>query len=66
MVKQAAVVLLALGIAGQVSAYERRDRDVLARFDGGIGVIPVSNGAGPRTSGNGTWFAAGIPELGND
>ena len=44
MVKQTAVILLALGIVGQVSAYER---DFLARFEGGIGVIPVSNGAGP-------------------
>ena len=44
MVKQAAVILLALGIVGQVSAHER---DFLARFEGGIGVIPVSNGVGP-------------------
>ena len=44
MVKKAAVILLALGIVGQVSAHER---DFLARFEGGIGVIPVSNGAGP-------------------
>jgi hypothetical protein len=43
MVKQAAVMLLVLGIVGPVGAHER---DVLARFDGGIGVIPVSNGAG--------------------
>ncbi len=35
---------MALGIIGPVSAHER---DFLARFDGGIGVIPVSNGAGP-------------------
>jgi hypothetical protein len=44
MVKQTAVILLALGIVGQVSAHEP---DFLARFEGGIGVIPVSNGAGP-------------------
>ena len=44
MVKQTAVMLLALGIVVQVSAHER---DLMARFDGGIGVIPVSNGAGP-------------------
>jgi hypothetical protein len=43
MVKHAAVILLAVGIVTQVSAHER---DLLARFDGGIGVIPVSNGAG--------------------
>ena len=44
MVTKAVVILLALGIVGQVSAHER---DSLARFEGGIGVIPVSNGAGP-------------------
>ena len=44
MVKKAAVVVLALGIAVGARAH---DRDSLARFDGGIGVIPVSNGAGP-------------------
>ena len=43
MVKRTAVMLLALGIVGQVSAH---DFDLLARFEGGIGVIPVSNGAG--------------------
>lgn len=42
--KKAAVFLLALGIVGQVSAHES---DLLAKFEGGIGVIPVSNGAGP-------------------
>ena len=44
MMKKAAVILLALGIGGHVSA---SGRDLLARFEGGIGVIPVSNGAGP-------------------
>lgn len=44
MVTKVAAILLALGIVGQVSAHER---DFLARFEGGIGVIPVSNGAGP-------------------
>jgi len=44
MMKKAAVVLFALGIGGHVSA---SGRDLLARFEGGIGVIPVSNGAGP-------------------
>ena len=43
MVKQTAAILLVLGIVGQVSAQER---DFLARFEGGIGVIPASNGAG--------------------
>jgi hypothetical protein len=44
VVKKAAVILLAMGIVGHVSAHER---DLLARFDGGIGVIPAANGAGP-------------------
>jgi hypothetical protein len=39
-----AVLVFAMGMAGSVSA---QDRNVLARFDGGIGVIPVSNSAGP-------------------
>ena len=43
MVKRTAVMLLALGLIGHVSAQEG---DSLARFDGGIGVIPVSNGTG--------------------
>jgi hypothetical protein len=47
MVKRTAVMLLALGIVGQVSAHER---DFMARFEGGIGVIPVSNGAGPANA----------------
>jgi hypothetical protein len=49
MVKNAAAILLALGMVGSVSAHESQsghDRDVLARFEGGIGVIPVQNGAG--------------------
>src|SRR3954462_15342506 len=45
MLKKAAVILtMALGLSGSAGAHER---DVLARFDGGIGVIPVANGAGP-------------------
>ena len=45
MFKRAAVLVLAMiGMAGSVSAQER---SFLARFDGGIGVIPVANGAGP-------------------
>jgi hypothetical protein len=43
MVKKVAAIVMVLGIVG-VSAHER---DALARFEGGIGVIPVSNGAGP-------------------
>ena len=38
MIKQAAVILLALPTVAQLSAHERY---VLARFDGGIGVVPV-------------------------
>ena len=44
MMKRTAVLLLALAMAGQVTAHAR---DFLARFEGGIGVIPVSSGAGP-------------------
>ena len=44
MVKKAAVILFVLAIVGHVSA---QATDFLARFEGGIGVIPVSNGAGP-------------------
>jgi hypothetical protein len=52
MMKKAAVMLLvALGIGGQVTA---SGRDLLARFEGGIGVIPASNGAGP-VNGDGTF-----------
>jgi hypothetical protein len=47
MIKKAAVILLALGIGGHVSA---SGRDFLARFEGGIGVIPASNGAGPMNA----------------
>jgi hypothetical protein len=43
MLKKVAVVLLVLGVAGQVGAHAR---DFLARFDGGIGVSPVANVAG--------------------
>jgi len=47
MAKQTAVIaliLIILGAAGHVIAQEK---EFIARFDGGIGVIPVSNGAGP-------------------
>src|SRR5262245_19354074 len=47
MVKTVAVFLVALGMS--VAAYAS-ERDVLVRFDGGIGVIPVSNGAGPANA----------------
>jgi hypothetical protein len=40
----AVVMLAALGITAAVGAHER---DALARFEGGIGVIPASSGAGP-------------------
>lgn len=44
MMKKAAVILLTLGTVAQVGAHRR---EFLTRFDGAIGVIPVSNGAGP-------------------
>ncbi len=49
--KTTAVILLALGIVGHVGAQER---DFIARFEGGIGVIPAQNGAGP-VNGDGTF-----------
>jgi hypothetical protein len=48
MFKQASVLLLSLGMAGHVGA---SGHDALARFDGGIGVIPVSNVAVNATTG---------------
>src|SRR5512138_13881 len=47
MLKKVAVLVLALGTIGSVSAHER---DFLARFEGGIGVIPAQNGAGPANA----------------
>jgi hypothetical protein len=50
MLKKAAAILMALGIVGPVGAYAHdsdHEPEFLARFEGGIGVIPVSNGAGP-------------------
>ena len=46
MVKRVALLLLLL-VVGRVSAHER---DLLARFEGGIGVIPAANGAGPANA----------------
>jgi hypothetical protein len=58
MVKKAAVILfglgiVGLGIVGHLNAQGRdfianaQGTDLIARFDGGIGVIPAQNGAGP-------------------
>src|SRR4051812_39847293 len=50
MIKTAAAILFAVTIASTAGTYAHlsaHERDVLASFDGGIGVIPVSNGAGP-------------------
>jgi|SRR5436190_19963307 len=47
MVKKAAVILCALVMVGHVSA---QANNFIARFEGGIGVIPVSNGAGPMNA----------------
>jgi len=44
MMKKAAMILSVLGMVAHISA---SGHDSLARFEGGIGVIPVSNGAGP-------------------
>jgi hypothetical protein len=44
MSRKAAVILFALGMVGHVSAQASH---FIARFEGGIGVIPVSNVAGP-------------------
>ena len=50
MLKKVAVLVMSLGVVGQLSAHRR---DSLARFDGGIGVIPVTGGAGTPDA-NGT------------
>ena len=47
MVKKAAVTAVILIIMGAVGHLAAQEKDFIARFDGGIGVIPVSNGAGP-------------------
>jgi hypothetical protein len=47
MAKQTAVTALILIILGTVGHVMAKEKDFIARFDGGIGVIPVSNGAGP-------------------
>jgi len=41
------VFFVSLGMVASLSAHER---NFLARFDGGIGVIPASNGAGPANA----------------
>jgi hypothetical protein len=45
MMRTAAVFLVAL--SAMVAGVGAHEHDTMARFDGGIGVIPVSNGAGP-------------------
>jgi hypothetical protein len=52
MVKTVVAILLALGVIGVVNAHER---DALARFEGGIGVIPVASVAGPVNPADGTF-----------
>lgn len=47
MLKRAAIILFALAIISPVSAHEH---DLLVRFEGGIGVIPAANGAGPANA----------------
>jgi hypothetical protein len=51
MMKMVVGTAVALSVLAPVMAHERdflslHDRDLLVRFDGGIGVIPVQNGAG--------------------
>jgi hypothetical protein len=50
MAKQAAVAAIILIILGAVGHLAAKEKDFIARFDGGIGVIPVSNGAGPANA----------------
>jgi hypothetical protein len=47
MARQTAVIALILITLGTVGHVIAKEKDFIARFDGGIGVIPVSNGAGP-------------------
>src|SRR5689334_24697921 len=50
MIMKAVATLVALGIVGTAGAYAQDyslEQDVLARFQGGIGAIPVANGSGP-------------------
>ena len=51
MTRNAAVIVLMLGLAGHVGA---REPGTLVRFSGGIGVDPVANGAAP-TNADGTF-----------
>jgi len=46
--------IAALLVVGGVAVASARERDVLARFDGGIGVVPVTGGAGTPDA-NGTF-----------
>jgi hypothetical protein len=46
MVNKATVILVTLVTVGMVSQVAAHRRDILVRFDGGIGVIPVQNIAG--------------------
>ena len=45
--KTAVLILGMLAIGGPIGA---QGRDLLVRFDGGIGVIPAANGAGPANA----------------
>jgi hypothetical protein len=49
MLKKTAAILFiqVLLVVGAVGLLAAQGKDFIARFDGGIGVIPVSNGAGP-------------------
>ena len=50
MARHTAVVAVILIILGAVGHLVAKENEFIARFDGGIGVIPVSNGAGPANA----------------
>ena len=52
MIKQAVIGVLVLGVIAPVGA---RGRDILASFEGGIGVVPVSSGAGAANTDGRGW-----------
>jgi hypothetical protein len=47
---QRKVTLVAIALAALVATAAVQARDLLVRFDGGIGVIPAANGAGPANA----------------
>ena len=47
---QRKATLVAIALAAVVGTVSMQARDLLVRFDGGIGVIPAANGAGPANA----------------